>query len=294
MLAAAALTPADLLTKASADPGPILFIAGTTALYLWGVVRLARAGQDWAPARTASFCLAELVLAVATISGLGSVDATNFTVQAIQYSMVGMVAPVLFALSAPVTLALAAGGPRVRAVLAGMIRGGPGRALTRPLVTWVLYAGPLFALYFTGLSAAGVRNSGVDQIIYLGLLATGCAFCWAVVGVDPLPRRYGFGLRIAYIILSFPLYSILGMALESQDRSVSPHIAVGDLHTGGGIVWVIGDAIALLGAIAVFVQWLRADERDAQRIDEASEQAAAEQLAHWRAARDAAAKAIST
>jgi putative copper resistance protein D len=271
---------------------PVVFVVVSAALYVWGVRRLLRAGQDWSPIRTVSFCLALGVLAVATGPGLSSADATNFVVQAIQYSMVGMVAPVLFAFSAPVTLALAAGGPRVRSVVSGLVRGWPGRALSRPLVTWVFYAGPLFVLYFTGLSAAGVSSRLVDQAIYFGLLVTGCAFCWAVVGVDLLPRRLGFGTRIAYMVLSFPMYSILGMALESQDRSISSRVALSDLHTAGGIIWVIGDAIALVGAIAVFVQWLRADERDARKVDEASEQAAAAQLAHWRAARDAAADAI--
>jgi putative copper resistance protein D len=272
---------------------PVVFVVATAALYVWGVRRMLRAGQDWSPIRTVSFCLAAGVIAIATGPGLGSADATNFVVQAIQYSMVGMVAPVLFALSAPVTLALAAGGPRVRSVVSGLIRGWPGRVLSRPLVTWVFYAGPLFILYFTGLCAAGVQSPLVDQAIYLGLLVTGCAFCWAVVGVDPLPRRFGFGVRIAYMVLAFPMYSILGMALESQGQSISSNVALSDLHTAGGIIWVIGDAIALTGAIAVFVQWLRADERDARRVDAASEQAAAAQLAHWRAARDAAADAVS-
>jgi putative copper resistance protein D len=274
--------------------GPVVFVAVTTALYLWGVRRLLRAGQAWSPVRVLSFGLAVVVLTVATVSGLGSADSANFTAQAIQYSLVGMVAPVLFALSAPLALALAAGGPRVRSGVSGLIRGWPGQALTRPLLTWVVYAGLLFTLYFTGLGAVGAGHPIVDQAIYLGLFVTGCAFCWAVVGADPMPRRYGFGMRIAYLILTFPLYSILGMALESQSRSVGSNIALSDLHTAGGIVWVIGDAIALIGAIAVFVQWLRADERDARRIDDASEQAAAAQLAHWRAARDAASDAIST
>lgn len=272
--------------------GPVLFVVATGALYAWGVRRLVRAGQAWSPLRNIAFFLGEAVLFVATASWLNTEDSSNFVVQAIQYSMVGMVAPVLFALSAPVTLAFAAGGPKTRTALSRLIRGWPGRALTRPLLMWVLYAGFLFTLYFSGLSGAGASGPLVDQAIYLGLLVTGCAFCWAVVGVDPLPRRFGFGVRIAYLILTFPLYSILGMALESQGRTGNAHIALSDLHTGGGIVWVIGDALALLGAIAVFVQWLRADERDARQIDEASEAAAAAQLAHWRAARDAAANVI--
>jgi hypothetical protein len=59
-------------------------------------------------------------------------------------------------------------------------------------------------------------------------------------------------------------------------------------------MWVAGEALGLVGTLAVLVQWLRADERAARRIDRASDEIAAKQLAYWRATREAAAKAVSS
>src|SRR5262249_54215379 len=46
--------------------------------------------------------------------------------------------------------------------------------------------------------------------------------------------------------------------------------------------------------LAVFVSWLRTDERAAKRNDRVGEAAAAAQLAHWRATREAAARAAGS
>ncbi len=97
-----------------------------------------------------------------------------------------------------------------------------------------------------------------------------------------------------YLILALPFYTILGMSLESQSKGIAPGMSVTEVHTGGGLLWSAGEAMGLLGAIMFFVLWLRADERAAKRSDEYTEEAAARQLAHWRATRDAAARAASS
>jgi cytochrome c oxidase assembly factor CtaG len=83
------------------------------------------------------------------------------------------------------------------------------------------------------------------------------------------------------------------MALESQSTTIAPGMSLTDLHAGGGLMWVAGEATALIGVLALFVQWLRADERAAKRADRVGQAAAAAQLAHWRATREAAARAIN-
>jgi putative copper resistance protein D len=83
------------------------------------------------------------------------------------------------------------------------------------------------------------------------------------------------------------------MALESQTTPIAPGISPADVHAGGGLMWIAGEAIGLLGTLAIFVQWLRADERAARRNDRITAESDARQLAHWRATREAAARAAS-
>jgi putative copper resistance protein D len=293
MVPAVNVTPLDLLSKASFDPAPVILITVSVAWYLWSVRRLAARGRAWPISRTASFVFAQLLLAVAVISGLSSYDDTNFSIHSIQHILIGMLAPIFLALSAPVTLALQASSRPVQTTLLKVVHSRAAGVLTHPGVTWPLYGISLFTLYFTGLYAYSLDHPLVHQLIHLHLLVVGCLFFWPAIGIDPLPRRLPHGLRMLYLMLSLPFHTILGMALESQTTPIAPGISLTDLHTGGGLMWVAGETTGLLCTLAIFVSWLRTDERAAKRADRAGEAAHAVQLAHWRATRDAAARAVN-
>jgi putative copper resistance protein D len=293
MVPAVNITPLDLLSQASFDPAPVILITVSMAWYLWSVRRLAARGRSWPISRTASFGFAQLLLAVAVISGLGSYDDTNFTIHSIQHILIGMLAPIFLALSAPVTLALQASSRPVQTTLLKVVHSRAAAILTHPGVTWPLYGISLFTLYFTGLYAYSLDHPLVHQLIHLHLLVVGCLFFWPAIGIDPLPRRLPHGLRMLYLMLALPFHTILGMALESQTTAIAPGISLTDLHTGGGLMWVAGEITGLLCTLAIFVSWLRTDERAAKRADRTGEAAHAVQLAHWRATRDAAARAVN-
>jgi putative copper resistance protein D len=291
MLPAVDITPLDLFTKASFDPAPIILITVSAGWYVWSVRRLAARGRSWPAGRTASFLLAQLLLLVAVVSGLAAYDDTNFTIHSLQHIFIGMLAPIFLALSAPITLGLQASNRRVQTTLLKILHSRPARVLTNPLVTWPLYGGSLFVLYFTNLYAYSLDHEVVHQFIHLHLLLIGCLFFWPAIAIDPLPRPLNHGLRILYLMLALPFHTLLGMSLQSQTTPLAPGMSLTDLHTGGGLMWVAGEATGLLCTLAVFVSWLRTDERAARRNDRVGEAAAAAQLAHWRATREAAARA---
>ena len=294
MSASAGLTPVTFFTLSSADPVPTAAIVVTAAWYVWAVLRLRARGRKWPVKRLASFLVAELLLAVSLLSGLATFDDTSFTDHMWQHVGLAMLAPVFLALSAPVTLLLQSSNRRVQTAVLKVIHSPVARLLSSPFVTWPLYGMSLFTLYFTSLYPDTLTNSTLHQFVHLHLLITGCLFYWPVIGVDPLPRRLNYGVKILYLMLALPFHTILGMALESQTHAIAPGISLADLHAGGALMWVSGEAIGLIGTIAVFIQWLRADERQARRNDRVNEAAAAQQLALWRASREAAARAAST
>lgn len=281
-----------MLSQARFEPIPTALICLTLAWYLWSVRRLAARGRSWPAARTAAFVAAELLLAVGLLSGLAAHD-ENFGVHTIQHILIGMVAPVFFALSAPITLALQASSRPVQTAIIKVLHSPVGRLLSNPLFTWAFYGASIFGLYFTSLYSITLRNSAVHNLVHLHLIVAGCLFWWPAVAIDPLPRRISYGARIGYLLLALPFHTILGMALESQITPITPTTPLSELHMGGGLMWIAGEALGLIGTLAVLIQWLRADERAAKRIDRATEDIAAQQLAYWRATREAAAKAVS-
>jgi len=293
MVPAVDITPLDFLTKAGFPPGPVALIVLFGAGYLWSIRRLAGQGTAWPALRTMSFVGAELALLVAMVSGLASYVTTSFSIGAIQHILVSMVAPIALVLSAPITLARQAGGPRARHILQKVIESRPARLLSQPAVTWPIYGASLFVLYLSPLYSYSLHHALLRQLIDLETLIAGYLFFWRPIGADRIGKPLGYWMRMLYLILLLPCHTILGMALESQSSRIAPGIGVNDLHTGGGLLWVAGEAAGLLSVIAVFVGWLRSDLRAAQRADQLDEASATAALAHWRATREAAARAAS-
>ena len=292
---ATAPRPAVFVTGARFEPVVILVLAATTVSYLKAVRDLRSQGGYWSPRRVISWVYGEVALAVALLSGLGAFAPTNFSAFGTQYILGAMLAPLLLVMGAPITLWRSRQGRSGSGD--GCDPGSPGRlirVLSNPFVTWPPFVASMFVLFFTGALGATVAHPVVEQAVFAGLVGLGFLFWWPVVAVDPVGWRLGTWPRIGYLLLVFPAYAILGMTLESQSTGLVAGTSAASLHLGGAIIWVAGETLALSGTVAVFVQWLRADERAARRNDEANEAAAARQLALWRASRDAAARAGSS
>src|SRR5690606_29545594 len=85
-------------------------LTGAGFLYGAGHLALAQAGRRWPAARTFSVFMGPSILGLALVGpGLvgGEVDSSGFELHALQHLLLGMLAPIFFALSAPVTMLLA-------------------------------------------------------------------------------------------------------------------------------------------------------------------------------------------
>lgn len=284
------MTPFDVVTQSTFSPVPLALILVLGWWYLRSLRRLARRGVAWPGVRTASFCLAELSLLFGFISGIAAYDRI-FKVVAVQHILISIAAPVFLAVSAPITLALQTSGPKTQTTIERALRSRTSKVLSHPKFTWTFYGLSLYVLYFSGLYAFALQHDAIHTLVHLVLFLAGCLFWWPAVDADPLPYAPGQGARVFYMLLVMPLYTILGMGLESQSSPLAPGMSLVDMHAGAGVLWVGGEITGLVGTLVMFVLWLRADEQAAKQHDGSSQASAAIQLAHWRATRDAAARA---
>ncbi len=295
-MASGPLAPPSFITDPQFQPVTIVVVAYSVAWYLRCVRRVTRRGQAWAPARTLAFVGGGIVIFVSATSGLAAFATSNFTAAGFLYLSLGLVGPGLVVLGAPLRLAemasVSRGEPSARSSrIDSLLANRAARAVTFPVVTWVIYTGSVLALFFTGLFGEFLANPLVRQAVTAALVVVGVGFWWVVAGVDRSPWRLGYWQRILYLMLTFPVFGILGMTLQSERSRITPDISLASLHLGAAVLWVAGETVALYATISVFVQWLRNDEKAAQNHDRDSEAAAARQLALWRASRDAAARA---
>lgn len=261
------------------DPALAVVLVLAGGLYLAGVRRLRRRGRRWAPSRSAAFTAGLAVAAVATQSGLARYDTVLFSLHTLQHILLGMVAPLLLALGAPVTLALQASRRSMQVALLRVVHSRPVTVVTNPMVAWSLFAGTLFALYFSPLFELSLRDDRVHALLHLHFLAVGIAFFWPAVGLDPIRRPLGHAARLLYVLLAVPFHAFLGLAVRAADanplgsgfyrdvaRDWGPTL-VADQNTAASILWGMGDLFGLVAGAVIAVQWMRAEERSQARED---------------------------
>ena len=232
------------------DPAVLVAAAAAAVAYRRGVRLVDERGRTWPAARSAAFAAGLVALAAGAV-----VPDEPFGAHAVQHLLMGMVAPPLLALGAPVTLALQAAGRANRARLRRVLRSRVVAMATHPLVAGAAFAAAPVALYFTGLYDATLRDPLVHELVHAGVVAGGLAFFWPLVGLDSTPHRLHHAARLGWLLLAVPFHGFLGVALLSG--------ADADRRLGGGIIWASGDVLALVAVGVVVVQWMAAEERAA-------------------------------
>ena len=113
---------------------PVVLVV--TVAYIVGLRRLHARGRSWPAARTITFLSGMAVILIATESGLADYDRVLFSLHVVQHVLLGMVAPLLLVLGAPVTLALQAGSRAAQRRTLRVLHSFPIRVLTHPLTAW--------------------------------------------------------------------------------------------------------------------------------------------------------------
>jgi cytochrome c oxidase assembly factor CtaG/putative copper export protein len=281
-------------------------IFGTAAivfagLYLSGVRRLRRRGDDWPPGRTVAWLLGCLTLLFVTSSGLGRYMPAMFSMHMADHMMLSMLVPILLVLGGPVSLALRAlptagrsDPPGMREWLLAALHSRLSRFLTNPVVATVLFVTGFYGLYLGGLFDAAVGSHIGHVAMNVHFLLSGYLFYWVVIGVDPTPRPIPPLAKVGVVFASLPLHAFFGVLLmgmgnvlgESFYRSL--HLSwhtdlLGDQRLGGGIAWAAGEIPLVVVMIALLVQWSRSDQRTARRLDRAAERDDDAELAAYNA-----------
>ena len=269
------------------QPIPVLPTIGLLLLvaYASGVLVLMRRGDAWPVVRSASWLLGVATIEVMTATGFDGYGMELFSIHMIQHMTLNMLAPILLALGAPVTLllrALSGGGSARRRLRAGMLRmlhSRPAAVIANPIVTGALFLFSLYALYFTPIFDVLMSTMWGHNLMLIHFLLIGMLYFWGVLGVDPSPRR-GNGpmgqaaspvARIAEIVVPVPFHAFFGVVLMMATSMVVSYYAhpmpvlhvtaLSDQATAGGIAWGFTELPALLVLLVLFLQWQRSDAR---------------------------------
>jgi putative membrane protein len=261
----------------SLDPLTVLSLASAGAIYLMADhrVRHGRTPNRIERWRRRAFLAGLLVIFAALQSPIEAGATTSFSIHMVQHLLLTMVAAPLLVLGAPMVLALRAWHGTPRRALASALRSAPVRLVTNPLVAWSLFIGVMWGVHLTWIYDSTLRNQGVHVAEHAAFLVTAVLFWMPVVGADPIPSQISHPARILYLFLAMPAMAFLGLALVSSRHVLYPTYAqvqgiaraLVDQRAAGAIMWG-GTMILIVPAMAfVLLDWMRADEREANRLD---------------------------
>jgi len=255
------------------------------ALYIKGVIVLTKRGDKWPVGRTISFALGISVIDFATSGGLGLYAHFAFSYHMIAHMFLGMIAPIGIVLGAPITLALrtlpqgrTSTERGVRGSLISALHSRLGRFYTNPLIALAIFDGSLFALYFTSLFGGMMQSHAGHFFMNFHFIMAGTLFFYVVVGIDPNPRKIPHLVKIVILFAAMSIHAFFSVALMSTTTLIdqgyfaslkTPWLLdlLADQNKGGAIGWAMGEIPILLALVATFIQWMRDDSREANRID---------------------------
>jgi cytochrome c oxidase assembly factor CtaG len=244
------------------------------ALYGWGVVRVAKRhpARPWPRWRTCMFLGGLAVLVLATQSGIGAYDDLLFYDHMLQHLMLLMVAPPLLIAGQPLTLLLHASRNPLHSWTKRVLRSRIASFLTWPVFGAVAYALSVLAAHLTGIANYVERNQTAHNAEHALFVLVGYLFFLPIIGKEPIRWRLSYPVRFVALILLMPVDTFTGLELGYGSAS-SPGVPAGarpawapspvsDLHLGGAVMWIGGDAIMFGLMMLVFLMWSR-DERAA-------------------------------
>jgi putative copper resistance protein D len=231
------------------------------------------------------------ILLLATCSGLATYAHVLFSAHMVQHMVLSMVVPIFLVLGAPITLALRTLPRRADQVgsrewLSSFLHSRYVTVISNPIVASMIFVGSFYGLYFTGLFPWLMSGHWGHVAMGVHFLLAGSLFFWSLIGIDPGPRRPPYFVRMVILLIVIPLHSFFSIAIMMTstvlaeeyftilDRPYATDL-LADQHLGGSIGWALGEIPVVLVVIALFVQWVRADDREARRLDRRQDRATA-------------------
>lgn len=267
------LTLHEYLTAWTFTPVADIALAVSLGLYIWGFVAVGRRHPNnrWPWWRAVVFALGLLSILVALDSGVGVYDDVLFYDHMTQHLLLLAVAPPLLVLGRPVLLALhATRNPWHRWVLAAC-RSRVVTAITFPLVGFAAYTAAVVGTHLTRFMDLSLRNPTAHELEHLVYLVSGYLFFLIVIGGEPIRWRSSFPVQFAMIGGAMTVDAFTGIVLMQTNyvefpgygeipRDWGPSL-IGDLHLGGGIMWIGGGILMTIVMIGVIIDAIAGHRR---------------------------------
>ena len=145
--------------------------------------------------------------------------------------------------------------------------------ITQPLFGFAAYFVFIPVTHLTGLFNLMMEHEWVHHLEQIGFLVVGYLFFRVVFGLERGTTIHR-GLRLVFVMAAVPVDTFTGLALVMSSHTPFPAYramapariddmrrSLSNIHLGGAIMWIGGDALMLLACIPVAIAWVEVGDR---------------------------------
>jgi putative membrane protein len=253
---------------------PLAAVVAVLALTWYLLAR--RRTAPWSRQRT-TFFLVGLGLFVWSTNGMPQVYAhALFWMWTTQLLLLLLIVPVLIMAGQPIALDRQVGG--ARAPLVRFSESRIGRFFTNPLVGPAAVPALSLVLFFGPLPRWAISHDALYWPLQVLIVIIGALVVLPLVTSEDSSTSMAVGLALVIGIFELILDAIPGIVLRLSTHPVTSYFDVRtptswaptplrDQQIAGSILWAVAELIDVPFLILIYRQWVRADARDAARID---------------------------
>ena len=247
------------------------------AVYGFLLARVRRRGGSWPWWRGACYAVVGVGSLVYAVCGpLQVYRGSIFWIGALQVGVLSAITPAGLAMGDPIGLGRAAPGATAT-LLDGISRSWPVRVLTFPLVASVLAVGTVVSVFFTGYFEASTRSPLIEGILVFHLVGIGLLPLLPLLTEGMLPAWATPPVRALVAFADGLLDAVPGIMLMVSTTVLAPSYAgfagltsadaLWNQRWGGGVLFGVTEVVGVPVLAAIFVDWVRSDEREARAAD---------------------------
>ncbi|CAM4497583.1 cytochrome c oxidase assembly protein [Paenibacillus endophyticus] len=234
-------------------------------MYSIAVVISSKNHKPWAKYRTVCWVLGVLFATFAIAGPLANSAHTDFTAHMFSHLFLGMLAPLLMALAAPVTLMLRTLSVPIARRLSKVLKSWPSRLFTNPLVASFLNVGGLWVLYTTNLYSLMHESILLHLIIHFHVFLAGYLFTVSIIYIDPKAHRTPFLNRTIVLIVALAGHGIVSKYIYAHP----PYgVRLEQAEIGGMVMYYGGDVIDIIFVFIICLQWFKASRPRAMYMNQ--------------------------
>lgn len=240
---------ADILQISLAIPFLLLFLFYIVAVWLSN-----RKKKTWPVYRVVAWSFGILCAMLAIIGPIADMAHTDFSAHMISHILLGMLAPILIALGAPITLLLRTISVHKARKLTTILRSRPLHFVQHPIIASLLNVGGLCVLYTTDLFLMMHENMLLYVIIHVHVFLAGYVFTISIIYVDLAPLRKSYLYRTVVFLFALAGHSILSKYIYANPPN---GVSKDQAELGSMIMYYGGDTVEI-GLISIlFYQWYK-------------------------------------